>query len=134
MKKELTIDQAIERIERESKHLRKPVLVSVCGIPDSGKTFFQWKARERLPNVGITASHDSQQAYANAHTLDFLFIHAMVDHPEDVSEQTRRYVGRDTDFDVFIYNPTNHAPNIEELRQDYDLIVRNECGVHKKNL
>ena len=123
--KQYTIDEALDLIEAKSLQIGvKPVLVAACGMPDFGKTFFQSKAMEKLPNTGITASHDAEQAYRYADHFDYLFIHAVAS-PQEVCEQTRRYLGRDTDINVFIYNPNLFSPDLETITGEYDIVILN---------
>ena len=123
--KQYTIDEALDFIEAKSLQIViKPVLVAVCGDPNSGKTFFQSKAREKLPHTGITASHDAEQAYRYADHFDYLFIRALADLQE-VSEQTKKHLGRGTDINVFIYNPNFHSPNLEVITREYNVVILN---------
>ena len=123
--KQYTIDEALDLIEVKSLQIVvKPVLVAVYGSSNGGKTFFQSKAREKLPNTGITASHDTEQAYRYANHFDYLFIHAVAS-PQEVCEQTRKYLGRDTDVNVFIYNPNLFSPDLEAITREYDILILN---------
>ncbi len=123
--KQYTIDEALDFIEAKSLQIGiKPVLVAVYGSSNGGKTFFQSKAGEKLPNTGITASHDAEQAYRYAGHFDYLFIHAVAS-PQEVCEQTRRHLGRDTDINVFIYNPNLVSPDLEAIAREYDIAIPN---------
>ena len=123
--KQYTIDEALDLIEVKSLQIVvKPVLVAVYGSSNGGKTFFQSKARKKLSNTGITASHDTEQAYRYANHFDYLFIHAVAS-PQEVCEQTRKYLGRNTDINVFIYNPNLFSPDLETIAMEYDIAILN---------
>jgi len=125
-KKQYKIDEALDYIASHSAERERPILVAVCGMPNSGKAFFQFRARERFPNTGITASHDTAHAYETVQSLDYLFIHAAcVSSPNEVSEQTRKYVGKDIDFNIYIYNPQRNNVDIERLLDEFDLVIPN---------
>ena len=125
-KKQYTIDEALDYIASHSAERERPILVAVCGMPNSGKSFFQSRARERFPNTGITASHDTPHAYKTVQSLDYLIIHAAcVSSPNEVSEQTRKYVGKGIDFSVYMYHPQRNNVDIKRLLGEFDLVITN---------
>ncbi len=147
-----TIEEALEEVKNRYKQIKnKPIIVSVHGAQNAGKTYFCRKAIEKFqrPKIinnmwGVSAyySHDAYDRYISEYfnELEYLFYHVgynFVAPSKDVifmwDLEIKEYSERGSDVNVFIFNPNLTKPNLDFIIKDFDIIISNPDSEIKKS-
>jgi len=138
----LDIHQGIGRIvELGRTKPIKPVLVAVHAPgAHHGKTYFINRACRSLSahgyDVWSTNDFDHPDGYAPylMNDRDYYFFHIGMKgpRPDVVNDYTRRYLGRDADIHVLVYNP-RMVPR-PMIRKGVDIVIENPGSTRKGKL
>lgn len=138
-------------IERTLPLSVTPRLVAVYGYPNAGKSYFLRKLTAQFPVLGKSAHACNSPNFPGTYTplileKDYLIFHIGDDISHhscpaavDVSLDTFRYLKRNIDLSVAIYNPSLHpTPHAQVFTHpqtgatfQYDLIIANPGSVRK---
>lgn len=135
MSKGFSLDKGIEEIFNLAKRVKvPPVLVSIHGDPNCGKTYLGKKLFDVVWNRGLVAcggqTENKETYFQNGPNPDYVFIEDSI-FTESAERNARKFIGKGLDIRVLIDNPLireyEFSSSVQEniRKKHYDIFIQN---------
>jgi hypothetical protein len=118
----------------------KPFVVTIVGLPNSGKSELRLRAKERLSVLGIYGwggmAYNDLERIAQPKVVtnpQFVFIEDVLFH-EGSDQCSREFFGKDPDLRVYMFRRGTNIPReeVESMRLGlYNVVIENSCATER---